>query len=139
MSHTIYDVMSHDPVCLPPGATLDEAARCMRDHAIGDVLVAEDDQLRGMVTDRDIVVRALAEGRDPSRTTVAEVCTSDVTALSPSDDIDEAIRLMSDRAVRRVPVVEHGRLVGIVAMGDLAIERDPDSALADVSAAAPNS
>jgi CBS domain-containing protein len=139
MSRTINDVMTHDPVTLPPGASLEDAARCMRDHAIGDVLVAEDDQLHGMVTDRDIVVRALAEGRDPARTTVGEVCTAEVIALAPADDVDEAIRLMSDRAVRRVPVVEHGRLVGIVAMGDLAIARDPESALADVSAAAPNS
>lgn len=137
MPSTIRDVMTQDPVCLPPEATVLDAARQMRDHDIGDVLVAEDGLLKGMVTDRDIVVRAIAEGLDPSSTPVREVCTEAVIALAPDDDIDEAIRLMSDRAVRRVPVVEHGQIVGIVVMGDLAMERDPESALADVSAAPP--
>lgn len=137
-AQTIADVMTPDPVVLAPTTSLAQAAILMRDLGIGDVLVADDEQLRGLVTDRDIVVRAVAESRDPDTTTLGEVCTSEVFALTPDDPIDEAIRLMGENAIRRVPVVELGRPVGIVAIGDLAVHLDPSSALADISAAEPN-
>ena len=110
----------------------------MRDGNIGDVVVLEDGQVRGILTDRDIVIRALAEGMDPSRTTVGEVCSRELTTLSPTDSIAQAVSIMRDKAIRRLPVVEGGRPVGIVSLGDLAVEREPDSALGGISAAPPN-
>lgn len=138
MPQSLRDVMTKDPVVLPPTTTLGDAARRMRDDAIGDVLIEDAGELRGLVTDRDIVVRAVAEGRDVTTTTLADVCSPDLVTLTPSDAVEDAVRLMTEHAVRRVPVVEDGRPVGIVALGDLAVERDPDSALGDISAAKPN-
>jgi CBS domain-containing protein len=83
-------------------------------------------------------VRAVAEGLDPTATPVTEVCTKDPTSISADASVDEAVGLMRERALRRLPVVEGGQPVGIVALGDLAVERDPDSALADISASDPN-
>jgi CBS domain-containing protein len=101
-------------------------------------VVEEEGRAAGILTDRDIVVRAIAEGRDPGSTTVGEVCSSDLTTLTPDQSIDDAVRLMREHDVRRLPVVQDGRPVGIVSLGDLAVELDPDSALADISAAPPN-
>ncbi|MFI2352764.1 CBS domain-containing protein [Streptomyces sp. NPDC019443] len=94
--------------------------------------------LRGLVTDRDLVVRVLAEGRNVDEATVSQACSADLVAVSPDDDIDRAVQLMREQAVRRLPVVENERPVGIVSLGDLAIERDPSSALGDISSAEPN-
>ena len=115
-----------------------DVARIMRDEDIGAVLVTDEDRLRGLVSDRDLVVRALAEGDDPGQTTVASACSDDLVTVGPDDELDVAVRVMREHAVRRVPVVEEGRPVGIVSLGDLAVERDPDSALGDISAARPN-
>lgn len=138
MAQSIRDVMTADPVTLAGTTTLSDAARRMRDDAIGDVLVGDGDSLRGLVTDRDIVVRAVAEGRDITTATLADVCSADLVTLAPSDAVEDAVRLMSEHAVRRMPVVENGRAIGIVALGDLAVERDPDSGLGNISAADPN-
>lgn len=138
MAQRIKDVMTENPICLPESTTVVEAARSMRDSDVGDVIVLEDDRMCGIVTDRDIVVRALAEGRDPNSTRLGEVCSRDVATLSPEDSVGDAVRIMRERAVRRVPVVDGGDPVGIVSIGDLAIERDTDSALADISAAPGN-
>lgn len=137
---TVQDVMTRDPEVLPASATLVDAARLMREKDIGPVLVLDDEggELRGIVTDRDIVVRAVADGRDPGTTRVLDVCSGEVVAVSPRDPVDQAIELVRDRAVRRLPVLDDGRPVGILSLGDLALERDPKSALADVSAALPN-
>ena len=138
MPQTVADVMTSSPTCLPLSATLAEAARCMRDDSIGDVLVVDEgDQLRGLVTDRDIVVRGMASGLDSS-SPIAEVCSPDPVTVSPDAPVEEAIKLMSQQAIRRIPVVDGGRAVGIVAIGDLAQERDPKSVLADISSAAPS-
>jgi CBS domain-containing protein len=110
----------------------------MRKADIGDVIVMANGQICGIVTDRDIVVRAVAEGWDPATTELADICSQDLTTVSPSDSIDRAVQLMRQKAVRRLPVVENGRAVGIVSIGDLALERDPQSALSDISAAPPN-
>jgi CBS domain-containing protein len=110
----------------------------MRDHALGCVLVADGSRLRGVVTDRDIVVRAIAESRDPSAVSVGEVCSTDLAWVSPDDDVGDAVRIMRRRAVRRLPVVQEGRPVGIVSLGDLALGGDESAALADISAAPPN-
>jgi CBS domain-containing protein len=138
MAQNIRDVMTSDPRCVKSSDTVVEAARAMREADIGDVVVVDNGSIRGLVTDRDIVVRAVAEGRDPSQTKVADVASEDVATVTPDQDVGEAIRLMREKHVRRLPVVEEGSPVGIVSLGDLAQERDPDSVLADISAAPPN-
>jgi CBS domain-containing protein len=138
MSQTVEDVMTAHPVICSATAPLTEAARMMRDHDIGDVLVERDGQLCGLVTDRDIVVRAVADGKDVSATELGDVCSKQLVTLAPTDSVKDAVRVMRDKAIRRVPVIDHGKPVGIVSLGDLAIERGEDSALADISAASPN-
>lgn len=138
MSQKVRDVMTHRPICLPADASVAKAARLMRDQAIGDVLVTKDDHLYGVVTDRDIVVRAVAEARDADSTPLATLCTSEVVTVGPDQDADEVVRLMREKAVRRVPVVEDGRPVGIVSLGDMALEREPSSPLSEISGAPPN-
>lgn len=138
MNLTLRDVMSPAPTVQPATATLADAARAMRDHDIGDVLVERDGSLCGIVTDRDIVVRAVAEDRMPSEVQLGEICSNQLTTLGPDSTLDEAVTLMRTQAVRRLPVCENGRPLGIVSLGDLAMDRDPNSALAGISAAAPN-
>ena len=138
MPPTVRDVMTLGPVTLEATTSVPEAAHKMKERDIGDVIVLDGDRLCGMVTDRDIVVRALAEDRDPNATNLGEICSRELVTVSPGDDLTVAGRLMREKAVRRMPVVEGGKPVGIVSMGDLAVERDPDSALSQVSAASPN-
>ncbi len=138
MPPTVRDVMTFDPVALEARTSVTEAARKMKERDIGDVIVLDGDRLCGVVTDRDIVVRALAEDRDPNGTNLGEICSRELVTVSPGDDLMVAGRLMRENAVRRMPVVEGGKPVGIISMGDLAVERDPDSPLAQVSAASPN-
>jgi CBS domain-containing protein len=130
--------MTQRPVTLEQTDTLTAAARSMRDGNIGDVIVLDQGKIQGILTDRDIVVRALAEGRDPARTAVGEICSREMTTLSPSDTIEEAERIMRQKAIRRLPILEDGRPVGIVSLGDLEVERSPGSALGGISAAPPN-
>jgi CBS domain-containing protein len=138
MAQLVREVMTSDVVAVGPHMTVTEVARLMRERNIGAVLLAENGRLRGLATDRDLVVRALADGGDMGRRTVREACSADVVCVAPDDDVDRAIHLMRARAVRRLPVVEDGRPVGIVSLGDLAVERDPGSALGDISAARPS-
>jgi CBS domain-containing protein len=138
MARTVEEIMTHDPRTVDAGAALVDAAREMRDGDVGDVIVTEGGQVTGILTDRDIVIRAVAEGRDPGSVSVRDVATGDVRALEPSQSIDEAVRTMREHDIRRLPVVDGGRPVGIVSLGDLAVERDPDSALADISTGAPD-
>lgn len=139
MAQSIREVMTPNPISLSDSTPVLDAAQAMRDSNIGDVIVLDQsDELCGIVTDRDIVVRVLAEGKDPQATSLSEICSSDVQTLSPNDAVGDAVRLMREKAVRRLPVVEGGKPIGIVSIGDLAIERDSDSALADISAAKPN-
>jgi CBS domain-containing protein len=135
MAATIESVMTRDPLTIESDDTVVHAASLMREHGIGTIVVTDHEQVRGIVTDRDIAVRAVAEGRDPDSTRIADIASMDVTAVAPSDSVDEVVHAMRDRSIRRVPVVSNGRAVGIVSLGDLAIERDPDSALADISSA----
>ena len=131
---TVRDVMTTDPIVLATTTRVHDAARRMRESDVGDVLVEEGGTLRGIVTDRDIVVRAIAEGMDPDATTIGDCCTSELFTLEPDADADEAVQMMREHAVRRIPVVDDGTAVGIVTMGDLAVQRDERSALADISA-----
>ena len=140
MTRHVRDVMSPGAASVEPMTTVARAAALMRERDIGDVLVAYDRDLFGVLTDRDITVRAVAEGRDPTATTVGELCTRPpVVTLSPEDTTEHAVELMRRYAVRRLPVVEQGGCpVGMVSLGDLAATEDPHSALADISRAAPN-
>ena len=138
MPQRIHDVMTSHPVTLPGTASVQEAARTMREQAIGDVIVLENQQVCGIVTDRDIVVRTVAEARDPAATTLADICSHALTTVSPEDSLEQAVHLMRAKAIRRLPVVEDGRVVGMVSLGDLAVAREPDSALGEISAAPPN-
>ncbi|MCT7355585.1 CBS domain-containing protein [Streptomyces sp. 15-116A] len=138
MTQHVRDIMTAAPTTVGPHTSVAEVARVMRDRDLGAVLVTDGDELRGLVTDRDLVVRSLAEGGDPEQTTVAGACSEDLVTVAPDDELDSAIRLMREHAVRRVPVVEQGHAVGVVSLGDAAMERDPDSALGDISVARPN-
>ena len=138
MAQLVRDVMTPYPVTLPVTASLVEAALAMRDFDVGNILVLDNGQVCGIVTDRDIVVRGIAAGNYPATVTLVEICSRDLTTLSPTDRVEDAVSLMRDKAIRRLPVVEGGKSVGIVSLGDLAVERDPHSALSDISAAPPN-
>ena len=137
MAKSIKDAMSTQPASLPADSTLADAARQMRDLDIGDVLIEEGGRLAGIVTDRDLVVRAIAEGRDVT-SKVGEIVSSEIVSITPADTADDAIRVMRECALRRVPVVENGKPIGIVSLGDLAGERDPRSVLGEISTAPPN-
>ncbi|MGW1159694.1 CBS domain-containing protein [Streptomyces sp. NPDC002513] len=138
MARHVRDIMTAHPVTVEPRTPVGRVAQMMRDRHIGAVLVTEGDELRGLVSDRDLVVRALAEGADPGETTVARACSEDLVTITPDKDLHYAVRLMRDHHIRRIPVVEGGHPVGIISLGDLAIEQDPGSALGDISAASPN-
>ena len=133
MAQSIREVMTPDPRTVDPGATLQDAAQRMSEGDVGAILVEENGSLAGILTDRDIVVRAIAQGRDPGSTTVGDVASRDVTALTVDQSVDDAIKIVREENVRRIPVVQDGRPAGIVSIGDLAIERDTASALADIS------
>jgi CBS domain-containing protein len=138
MAQAIREVMIKDLVVLPADASLEEASRQMRDREIGDVIVVEGQDMAGILTDRDIVIRAIAEGRSAADTTIGEIASRAVATVSPDTPVETVIDMMRAQAIRRIPVVDAGKPVGIVSLGDLAIERDGDSALADISAAEPS-
>jgi CBS domain-containing protein len=133
----VRDVMTAEPIVLQQDQSIADAAQAMRDSAVGAVLVVDGDRLCGLVTDRDIVVRAVAEARPPG-SPVGQVVSPDLIAVSADDEADDAARVMQAHAIRRLPVMDHGRIVGIVSIGDLAVSRGEDSALADISAAEPS-
>ena len=130
MSATVETVRPTDPVM--------EAAAKMREQDIGAVMVVDDNEsVVGIVTDRDIAIRGIGDGKGPD-TRVADIVSGELTTVSPQDSVDRAVRLMRQHSIRRLPVVEDGKPVGRVSLGDLAIGRDRTSVLADVSAAPPN-
>ena len=133
MKQQVRDVMTTDPITLDRDASLVEAARVMRDRGIGDVIVVEGEDAEGIVTDRDIVIRGVAEGADPNTTRLGQVVSGDLTSVAPDDPVERAIELMREKAVRRLPVLEGGKPVGFVSLGDLAIQQDAGSVLADIS------
>lgn len=139
MTQLVRDIMCEDPEIVRRGASLREVALIMKEQDVGDVLVCDEDgHLCGIVTDRDLVVRGLAEGRDPDDTPVGDVCSHRIVTLRGDAPIDEAVRIMRDNAVRRIPIVDGEEPVGILSIGDLARERDPRSVLGQISAAPPN-
>jgi CBS domain-containing protein len=138
MEPSIRDLMSTPPLCIDASDSVEDAARYMCEHDVGDVLVTQNGKLCGIVTDRDIVVRCVAQGQDPSETRVDRICSAELTTLSPDAAVDDAVLQMRERAIRRIPVVERERVIGIVSLGDLARDRDPGSALGTISAATAN-
>jgi len=120
MGTSVKEVMTRDVRACEPNATVVEAAKVMVQEDVGPVPIVEDGRLVGIVTDRDIVVRVVAEGRDPNATTVGEIASTELVTVSPGDNLDEALNLLAKRQVRRLPVVEGDRLVGIVAQADIA-------------------
>jgi CBS domain-containing protein len=125
MGQNIRDIMTANPSTIEPNQSVVEAARIMKQQDAGVVPVTENGRLAGMVTDRDIAIRVVAEGKDPQATTVREVASTDLVTVDPQQNLDEALRLMAQHQVRRLPVVEEdGRLVGVVAQADVAREGD---------------
>ena len=139
MNNDVRDIMTPSPHTIQSIESVMNAAQLMRKSDIGDVIVVEDEQLFGILTDRDIVVRVLAEGRDPETTPVGDICSRELTTVRPTDSVGDVVRVMREKAIRRLPVVEEsGEVIGIVSIGDVAVERDRHSALADISKAPPN-
>jgi CBS domain-containing protein len=138
MGRTVEEIMTRDPRTVNADDPVIDAARIMRDSDIGDVVVMDGGQVTGIVTDRDIVVRGVAEGIDAESASVSDVCTTGVETIEPEASVDEALSRMREKDIRRLPVAKNGRPVGIISLGDLAVEREPDSTLADISAASPD-
>ena len=135
----IREVMTAAPDAVRPTDTLQRAAGLMRTNDIGDVLVEDDqERLLGIVTDRDIAIRAVAQGLNPTTVTVADVYSADAATVAPTDTVQDALERMRSHDVRRLPVVESGKAIGIVSLGDLEVETRPASPLADISTAAPD-
>jgi CBS domain-containing protein len=135
---TVGEFMTTRLVTMDGTDTLTAAAQEMRDSAIGDVIVTSGDAVIGIVTDRDITVRGVADGLDVSSATLSQILSQDVVTVTQYDDAVAAADLMRTYGVRRLPVIEEGRLIGLVSLGDLAVEREPQSVLADISADDPN-
>jgi CBS domain-containing protein len=136
---TVREVMTATPETVMPDTSLADAAKVMDRADIGDVLIVDGTaQLRGIVTDRDIAIRAVAEGRDPNTSTVEEIMTPTVETISSSATVREAIETMRRHDIRRLPVVDGGSPIGVVSLGDLAMSPGSQSVLADLSTAPPN-
>jgi CBS domain-containing protein len=120
MTKSVRDAMTEDPRSIGTSASVVEAARLMREAHIGSLPITDGEQLVGMITDRDITTRVVAEAADPE-TSVGDVCSRDVISVEADKDHEEAVELMARHQVRRLPVVENGRLIGIVAQADIAL------------------
>jgi CBS domain-containing protein len=122
MTKSVRDAMTEDPHSIGASASVVEAARLMREQHIGSLPVTEDERLVGMITDRDITTRVVAESAVPATTSVGDVHSRDLISVEPNNDLEEALQLMARHRVRRLPVVENGRLVGMVAQADIALK-----------------
>jgi CBS domain-containing protein len=138
MAQKVREVMTREPLMVDINETLTAAARQMRDADVGALIVTHTGDVRGVVTDRDITVRGVADELDPGSARLADIVTRDLVAVSPNDDIETAVELMRTHAVRRLPVLDGEEPVGIVSLGDLAVERDSNSVLGQISAEEPN-
>lgn len=134
----IRQVMTRAPETIELDAPIRDAAAVMARSDIGSVIVVENGQNRGIVTDRDIAVRVVGEGGDPVTTTVAQVMTPFPASIAPTATVHEAVQMMREHDVRRLPVVEAGRPVGVVALADLSWSSEAQALLADISKAPPN-
>ena len=128
MAKSVRDTMTENPRSINASASVVEAARLMREEHIGSLPITDDEKLVGMITDRDITTRVVAEAADPTSTSVEDVYSRDLVSVEPDEDLDEALQLMARHQVRRLPVVENGRLVGIVAQADIALKDNDKTA-----------
>jgi CBS domain-containing protein len=124
MAKSVRDAMSANPLSIGTANSVVEAARLMRDRDVGSLPVVEDERLVGVITDRDIAVRVVAESVNPQSITVGDVASRGAITAAPEQDLDEALRLMAHHQVRRLPITEGDRLVGMLAQADLAHEED---------------
>lgn len=123
----VMEIMTTGISTADPDTTLEEIATLMRNEDVGSVPIIENDELIGIITDRDIVVRCIAEGRHPSEVCAEDILTDDPETVGPDLDVDEAAELMSRRQVRRLPVVDKGRLMGMISLGDIAVKQHDDN------------
>jgi CBS domain-containing protein len=137
MDAKVRDLMTPGPIGVDYNQTVGEAARTMREWGVGAVLVVNDQSLYGLVTDRDLVVRAVAEAKGPDAP-VGPLSSRDLVGVSADADAAEAVQVMREHGVRRLPVIDGGLVAGMVSLGDLVLEEDPASVLAEVSQAQPN-
>jgi CBS domain-containing protein len=139
MAQTIRQLMTANPTTLLKTATSEEAARLMREEDIGDIIVVDDKgKICGIVTDRDIALKVVAAGADPKDVLLEAIANKQVVTMSPGGSVERAISLMKENAIRRLPILENGKPIGVVSLGDLAIDRSPGTTLAEISAAAPD-
>lgn len=133
----VRDIMTNEVATATLDSTVEDIASMMKEEDTGAIPVVDDGELAGIVTDRDIVIRCIAEGKDPAETTVEDILTEELHTVAPDADVDEAARLMSERQIRRLPVVEEGELIGVISLGDIAVKQaDTDTAgesLQDIS------
>jgi CBS domain-containing protein len=137
MDTKVRDIMTPDPVGVYYEQTVAEAAKLMRDAGVGAVLVVSGESLSGMVTDRDLVIRGLADGAGPD-SPVGPLCSEKLVGVDANADLADAEKLIREHAVRRLPVIDSGQIVGMVSLGDLAASATPESPLAAVSKAQAN-
>jgi CBS domain-containing protein len=140
MAKKARDVMSSGAECVGENETVADAAKKLRELDVGAMpICGEDDRLKGMLTDRDIVVELIAQGKDPSSTKAIELGGEEVVTIGADDSVDEALRTMKDHQVRRLPVIDEQRLVGVVSVADLAknIDEDEVGDLIEAISAAP--
>ena len=126
MVNSVREAMTEDPRSIGPSASVVEAARLMRDEHVGSLPITDGDTLVGMITDRDITTRVVAEAADLATSSVGDVYSQDLISVEPDKDLEEALTLMARHQVRRLPVVKDGRLVGIVAQADIALALSED-------------
>ena len=138
MGKTVRDVMTKNPVALSSDSSVVDAAKAMSDHRIGTVVVMEMDKPSGIVTDRDITVRAVATGKDPSKIKLADISSRSLAAVRPDQPIEDAMKMMKSHDVKRVVVMSDSRLEGIISLADLARNDDDGDVEDDISRAEPN-
>jgi CBS-domain-containing membrane protein len=127
MGKKVTDSMSSNPCSIDADKSVAYAAKMMKDEDVGLAPIVEGERLVGTVTDRDIAIRAVAAGKDPETTKVKEIATREVVTIDPGQELDEALRLMAEHQVRRLPVIEEdGRLVGVLAQADVAKDASPE-------------
>jgi len=126
MGKKVTDSMSSNPRSVDADQSVANAAKMMKDADVGLAPIVEEDRLVGTVTDRDIAIRAVAAGKDPETTKVLEIATKEVVTIGPAQELEEALSLMAEHQVRRLPVVEDGRLVGVLAQADVAKDASPE-------------
>jgi len=138
MGETVADVMTKNPVAMSADSSVLEAARAMSDFRIGSVVVMENDKPCGIVTDRDITVKAVAKGGDPSTTRLSDICSQDLAAVRSDQSVDDAVKVMKSHDVKRVVVMTDSKLEGIVSLGDLTSRGMGEDVQDDLSKAEPN-